>query len=122
MTRERRPGNQAGRTEALIAIVSLLGIACHLVLYYGLKIGLESHTFTFGWILDADAEHVFDGRFTLWTTGALLPLQLTVAAGGIPLLFNLAVKLVQGDWGADLLAGIAIVTAVVLNEYLAGAL
>jgi heavy metal translocating P-type ATPase len=32
------------------------------------------------------------------------------------------VKLAQGDWGADLLAGISIVTSVLLDEYLAGSL
>ncbi|PPD17899.1 MAG: heavy metal translocating P-type ATPase [Methylobacter sp.] len=42
--------------------------------------------------------------------------------GGLPLLLQLAKKLLKGDWGADLLAGIAIVTALLLDELLAASL
>ena len=42
--------------------------------------------------------------------------------GGIPLVYQLCVKLFHGDFGADLLAGMSIVTAVLLNENLAGCL
>jgi hypothetical protein len=40
--------------------------------------------------------------------------------GGVPLLAVLAWKLFHGEIGADLLAGISIVTAAILGEYLAG--
>jgi heavy metal translocating P-type ATPase len=43
-------------------------------------------------------------------------------AGGIPLVGDLLVKLVTGRFGSDLLAGIAIVTSVILGEYVAGVL
>jgi heavy metal translocating P-type ATPase len=42
--------------------------------------------------------------------------------GGFPLLYQLLAKLCRGDFGADLLAGLSIVTAVWLHEYLAGSL
>jgi heavy metal translocating P-type ATPase len=51
-----------------------------------------------------------------------LPLWIVLALGGIPLLYNLAKKLLRREAGADLLAGISIVTAAILGENLAGAL
>lgn len=50
------------------------------------------------------------------------PLYLVLAAGGLPLVVSLALKLVRREFGSDLLAGISIVAAVWLEEYLAGAL
>jgi Cation transport ATPase len=43
-------------------------------------------------------------------------------AGGLPLLFQLGRKLLFLDFGADLLAGISIVTALLTGEYLVGAI
>ena len=51
-----------------------------------------------------------------------LPLYLVLVAGGVPLVLSLTLKLVRREFGADLLAGISIVAAVLLQEYLAGAL
>jgi heavy metal translocating P-type ATPase len=51
-----------------------------------------------------------------------LPLLIVLAAGGVPLVLSLALKLIRRQFGSDLLAGISIVTAVLLGEYLAGAL
>jgi heavy metal translocating P-type ATPase len=42
--------------------------------------------------------------------------------GGIPLLYGLLVKLLHRQFGSDLLAGMSIVTSVLLEEYLAGTL
>ena len=50
-----------------------------------------------------------------------LPLYVVLAAGGVPLVLSLALKLVRRQFGSDLLAGISIVAAVLLEEYLAGA-
>ncbi len=55
-------------------------------------------------------------------TLAELPLVVMLIAGGIPLVGDLLVKLVTGRFGSDLLAGIAIVTSVILGEYVAGVL
>src|SRR6478672_12767429 len=63
-------------------------------------------------------------RFALHTAPATydIPLWITLALGGTPLVANLTVKLFKREFGSDLLAGISIVTSVLLNEYLAGAL
>lgn len=50
------------------------------------------------------------------------PLYVVVVFGGIPLVLTLATKLIHAQFGSDLLAGISIVTAVVLEQYLAGSL
>lgn len=47
------------------------------------------------------------------------PLIIAVAICGIPSLLQIIRKLLQGDLGADLLAGLAIITAVILQQYLA---
>jgi hypothetical protein len=50
------------------------------------------------------------------------PLYVVLVAGGVPLVLSLMLKLVRREFGSDLLAGISIVAAVLLQEYLAGAL
>jgi len=50
------------------------------------------------------------------------PLLIVLALGGGPLVVDLVRKAFKRQFGSDLLAGISIVTAVVLQEYLAGAL
>ena len=51
-----------------------------------------------------------------------VPLFIVLVVGGSALVVELAVELVRGHFGSDLLAGISIVTALWLGEYLAGAL
>jgi len=55
-------------------------------------------------------------------TRAQLPLVIMLVLGGVPLVWDLLSKLFRGTFGSDLLAGISIVTSVVLGEYLAGVL
>ena len=50
------------------------------------------------------------------------PLLLIIVAGGIPLLLQIALKLLKGNFGADVLAAIALVAAAALSQYLAAAL
>ena len=50
------------------------------------------------------------------------PLYLALAVGGGVLVFDLIFKVLKLNFGSDLLAGISIITAVLLQEYLAGAL
>lgn len=61
-------------------------------------------------------------RFGLRQAEAIsqLPLLATFVFGGIPLLYELLVKLWQRKFGSDLLAGISIITSLLLGEYLAG--
>ena len=51
-----------------------------------------------------------------------IPLLVALVAGGGFLVFGLLAKLFRGEFGSDLLAGLSIVTAAALGEYLAGTL
>ncbi|MFG0284444.1 MAG: heavy metal translocating P-type ATPase [Phycisphaerales bacterium JB039] len=53
---------------------------------------------------------------------ANIPLYIALVLGGVPLVWELASHVVRLEFGADLLAGISIVTAAILGEYLAGTL
>lgn len=50
------------------------------------------------------------------------PLYVVLIFGGLPLVWDLAKKMLAFKFGSDLLAGISIVTSIILGEYLAGAL
>jgi heavy metal translocating P-type ATPase len=52
----------------------------------------------------------------------LIPLYAVLVFGGIPLTYQLARKAFRREFGSDLLAGISIVTSVILGEYLAGSI
>ncbi|MDH3628953.1 MAG: heavy metal translocating P-type ATPase [Acidobacteriota bacterium] len=54
--------------------------------------------------------------------GSRVPLYVALILGGLPLVIDLTLKLVRREFGSDLLAGISIVTAILLDEYLAGTL
>jgi heavy metal translocating P-type ATPase len=56
----------------------------------------------------------------LWRVGPVdaVPLYLALAAGGVPLLVGLARQAFKLEFGSDWLAGISIVTATLLHEYL----
>ena len=83
------------RSTVVIAGVALAGIALHLILRYGVQV------------------EPFSYQISLW---------IVLGFGGVPLLVGLLTKLVKLQFGSDLLAGLSIVTAVALSEYLAGAL
>lgn len=51
-----------------------------------------------------------------------LPLLIAIIIGGIPSLLIIVLKLLKGDLGADSLAAIALITAFILNQYLAATL
>ena len=61
-------------------------------------------------------------RYLLPLPGADWPLYAAVLLGGAPLLVDLARSLRNGDFGADVLAAISIVTGAVLNEWLVSAI
>ncbi|MEN9845897.1 MAG: hypothetical protein RIS36_1044 [Pseudomonadota bacterium] len=50
------------------------------------------------------------------------PVLAVLVGGGAALVLNLIIAMLKGEFGSDLLAGISIVTSVVLGEYIAGAL
>jgi len=49
-----------------------------------------------------------------------IPLIMILIFGGIPLVCDLTKKAIRKEFGSDLLAGISIITAFILQEYLAG--
>ncbi|MCA9294638.1 MAG: cadmium-translocating P-type ATPase [Phycisphaerales bacterium] len=78
--------------HAIIAIIAIVAIVLHLVMH--------------------------------WTgaPGAVYPLYVALVLGGVPLVWDLFLNLIRFEFGSDLLAGISIVTAAILGEYLAGTL
>jgi heavy metal translocating P-type ATPase len=100
MADETVPRGVLRTSEGRIAIGALTAIALHLAL-------------RFGWPQAAPA-----GPFALRD----LPLLAALAGGGAPLVWTLLRQALRREFGSDLLAGISIVTAVVLGEYLAGTL
>ncbi len=81
------------RKNFIIAALAIVAIAAHLVLRY--------------------AAHSTELVYT-W------PLYAALLLGGLPLVWDLTRKLLRREFGSDLLAGISIVTSVILGEYLAG--
>jgi heavy metal translocating P-type ATPase len=63
-------------------------------------------------------------RFALRTSPGIydMPLFAVFLFGGVPLVYELAAHLLRREFGSDLLAGISIITSVLLHEYLAGSI
>jgi heavy metal translocating P-type ATPase len=97
----------------LIAAGAILSLVAWAVIQWS---GLATRPVSLG---PLDPGRFFPGRGLVL---ADLPLVLMLLAGGIPLVGDLLAKLVTGTFGSDLLAGISIVTSIVLGEYLAGVL
>ncbi len=78
--------------QSFIALLSLIAIAIHLIL------------------------------IALNTTVANVPLLCLIVIGGVPLFLQIILKLLRGNFGADSLAAIALITGIILQEYLAASL
>ena len=83
------------RKTTVIAALSITTILLHLVLRFGFRTTAGTYQ---------------------------IPLLVTLALGGLPLLYDLLRKFLQREFGSDLLGGISIVTSVLLGEYLAGSI
>tara|TARA_E500000318_G_scaffold14854_2_gene14665 strand:- start:60065 stop:61933 length:1869 start_codon:yes stop_codon:yes gene_type:complete len=83
------------KREIFIAILAIVTIGAHLIMRFG---------------MDSDPD------------AARIPLLICLFIGGGPLVFELAMKALRREFGSDLLAGISIVTSVLLDEYLAGSI
>ncbi len=110
------------KIENSIALLSLLGITTYLVLRYWFNTEHEVYNWQFHSILNSSTEALWQAQLTVSVPQVQLPLIAVLILGGIPLLYGLLAKLFHGDFGADLLAGLSIATAVCLHEYLAGSL
>lgn len=96
--RERVPGSNLSwnwlldqSRETYIALLTLAGLAAHLALRHAA--GVRPAT-------------------------ALVPLYVILLLGGVPLVIALGRNLLSGKFGSDLLAGVSILSAVLLREYL----
>lgn len=87
--------SRASRKEMLIAGLAIVAIVVHLLVRFGFRLGEPARDY---------------------------PLWVALALGGAPLVWELLLKLLKREFGSDLLAGISIVTSVILGEYLAGTL
>jgi heavy metal translocating P-type ATPase len=96
-----------------IAVGAILSLATWAVLSWS---GIGGRPVSLG---PLDPGRVFPGR---GLTLADVPLVVMLVLGGAPLVWDLLSKLFTGTFGSDLLAGISIVTSVLLGEYLAGVL
>lgn len=85
--------------EVAIAIVAILAIVAHLILRFGIE--------STGDVLGVSISSI--------------PLLVALACGA-PLVIGLALHLARFEFSSDLLAGISIVTSIILGEYLAGTL
>jgi heavy metal translocating P-type ATPase len=88
-------GMASSRKEWLIAAMAMVAIFVHLMMRFGFGMNQPERDF---------------------------PLWLALVLGGAPLVWGLFLKVLQREFGSDLLAGISIVTSVILGEYLAGTL
>jgi len=122
MTTPQPSENKTAHFVNFVAGLSLLGIGVYLLLHYALDVGHQVYTLSVNTALTSAGTSLYQGHQVLSVELVQLPLLVVLALGGIPLVYQLCVKVIQGDFGADLLAGISIVTAVLLNEYLAGSL
>jgi heavy metal translocating P-type ATPase len=94
MTASAKPGFATSK-ETLIAGFTLVAMVLHLALKYG---------------------------FHFPTPQTYLPLFVALLIGGVPMVWELLKKLWKRQFGSDLLAGISIVTAILLREYLVAAI
>ena len=108
--------------ENTITVLSLLGIFGYLLLTYRVHLTDEIYTLQINTQLTSPLANLFQIKFHLSTSLVNVPLLTVLCLGGLPLIYQLIRKLIKGDFGADLLAGISIITAVLLDEYLAGSL
>lgn len=92
----REPAERSPWSQTtFIALFAVLGIAGYLVGRYVLHVSYDQCR----WLLIA-----------------------VLVAGGAPLVIGLTRRLIAGEFGSDLLAGISIITSAFLGEYLAGAI
>lgn len=82
-------------SETIIAVIATVSILLYLVLRYLTSVSPSTAT---------------------------IPLYVILVIGGIPILFDLAHQLIKRELGTDVLAGLAIITSVILGEYLVGAI
>jgi heavy metal translocating P-type ATPase len=83
------------RRVSVIALLSILAIALHLLLRFGLHAEAQIHQ---------------------------IPLLATLVLGGLPQLYGVIRRMLKREFGADALGGLSIAASILLGEYLAGSI
>jgi len=109
------------RSENIIMFLSLLGISSYLLLL-GLDQGHDIYKLSLEGDLSSALARLYQGELQFSFSLMQLPLLAVLILCGLPLLYKMTVRVCQGDFGADLLAGLSIITSLLLHEYLAGSL
>ena len=109
------------RSENIIMFLSLLGISSYLLLL-GLDQGRDIYKLSLEGDLSSALARLYQGELQFSFSLMQLPLLAVLILCGLPLLYKMTVRVCQGDFGADLLAGLSIITSLLLHEYLAGSL
>ena len=109
------------RSENIIMFLSLLCISSYLLLL-ALDQGRDIYKLSLEGDLSSALARLYQGELQFSFSLMQLPLLAVLILCGLPLLYKMTVRVCQGDFGADLLAGLSIVTSLLLHEYLAGSL
>ena len=108
-------------TENIIMLLSLLGISSYLLLL-ALDKGQNIYKLSLQGDLSSALARLYQGELEISFSLMQLPLLAVLILCGLPLLYKMTVRVCQGDFGADVLAGLSIITSLLLHEYLAGSL
>ncbi|RLS80118.1 MAG: heavy metal translocating P-type ATPase [Planctomycetota bacterium] len=111
--RDAGPAARRLPVTELIALAAIVALAAWGVLVWS---GVGGRPVVLGGL---DPGRWFPGRGLVL---ADVPLVALLILGGLPLVWDLLRKLLAGTFGSDLLAGISILTSILLGEYLAGVL
>ncbi len=109
------------RSENIIMFLSLLCISSYLLLL-ALDQGRDIYKLSLEGDLSSALARLYQGELQFSFSLMQLPLLAVLILCGLPLLYKMTVRVCQGDFGADLLAGLSIITSLLLHEYLAGSL
>ncbi|NBV75081.1 MAG: heavy metal translocating P-type ATPase, partial [Methylococcaceae bacterium] len=118
MATNRQLAHAGSPYNRIITLISLIGIGIYLLISYAWPIEAQTYALRLSVPINPDDPLLIDLSIQLLE----LPLYAVLLTGGVPLIMKLGLKFLRGNFGADLLAGTAIVTAMILGENLAGCL
>ena len=97
MTKTQQSITTSSKSETIIAALSLLGIGVYLVLRYALDVGQEVYTLSLNEALTSAVAAIYQGQQAFSIQLVQLPLIAVLALGGIPLVYQLVVKLFHAN-------------------------
>ena len=99
MTKTQQLITTSSKSETIIAALSLLGIGIYLILRYALDVGQEVYTLSLNEALTSGVASINQGQQTFSLQLVQLPLMVVLVLGGIPLVYQLIVKLFHAEFG-----------------------